>query len=123
MNFRGLHLNDAAKALKHIGVGEIDQINKYQTVRRYKIDDVDYDSAYYYYDDRLKDIEYSLSPTFDSLYKSKLYKVETVIKKANRLYDNTGKDYSIASLSLGTAPVESMQALDTFFARFKKETL
>lgn len=120
---RAFHIRDAAKEIKNVTLGEVVQINESQFIRRYKVDDIDYDSAYYYYDRRLNNIPYSLSPTFDSLYKSKLYKVETVIKKANRLHDNTGKDYNISSLSLGIAPVENVQALDTFFARFKKETL
>lgn len=50
-------------------------------IKAYKVNDIAVDSAFFYYDKSFKGIPFSLSKKLDSLYNSKLYKVEFVLKK------------------------------------------
>jgi hypothetical protein len=111
---------DVSKRLINTGPGSAERLDGDRLVQRYAVADKKYDSAYYYYDRRLMDIPYSFSPVYDSIHQSKLYKIELLVKKAQRAADVTGKDFKWNMLELGTAPVESEQALDSFFARFRK---
>jgi hypothetical protein len=119
---RTLVFADIGKTLKATILAQTIYPNQYEMVRKYAVDDAIYDSATYYYDKRLMDIPYSYSPTLDSQYQSKLHKVELILKKDKRERDATGKDFRMNTVSLGVSPVESEQALDSFFVRFKRET-
>lgn len=120
---RTFKISDVAHGIKNTLLAEVVQIDANRMVRKYAVEDAGYDSAYYYYDKRLVGIGYSYSPTFDSTYQSKLYKVEFIIKKNLRERDATGKDFKMNTVELELLRVDNEQVLDTFFARFKKETI
>jgi hypothetical protein len=113
-------LGDVSAELINTALASAEQLDENRMVKRYAVQHKGYDSAYYYYDKRLMDIPYSFSPIYDSMYQSKLYKIELLVKKAQRARDITGKDFKWNILEMGTAPVESEQALDSFFTRLRK---
>jgi hypothetical protein len=117
---RTFKITDVAHGIKNTLLAEVAQIDAYRTVRKYAVEDAAYDSAYYYYDKRLVDIGYSYSPTFDSAYQSKLYRVDFILKKQFRERDATGKDFKMNTVELELLTVENEQVLDAFFARLKK---
>lgn len=120
---RTFKITDVAHGIKNTTLGEVIQIDANRMVRKYAVDNDGYDSAYYYYDKRLVDIGYSYSPTFDSMYQSKLCKVEFILKKQMRERDATGKDFRMHTVEIALLEVDNEPVLDTFFARLKKETL
>lgn len=118
---RTIRITDIAHGIKNTTLGEVIQIDANRMVRKYAVDDAGYDSAYYYYDKRLVDIGYSYSPTFDSMYQSKLCKIEFVLKKQMRERDATGKDFKMNSVELERLEVDNEAALDSFFTRLKAQ--
>jgi hypothetical protein len=114
---------DISTELINTALASAEQLDENRMVKRYAVSHKGYDSAYYYYDRRLMDIPYSFSPIYDSIHQSKLYKIELLVKKAQRVHDITGKDFKWNILEMGTAPVESEQTLDSFFARLRKHEI
>lgn len=121
VSVRTFNIIDAAKVINNLALSEPIFKDRFTMVRQFSVKSEDYDSVYYYYDKRLVHIRYSLSPTFDSIYQSKLCKMEMIVKKEKRPKDITGKDYNMHTLSLYSEPVENEAALDSFFTRLKAQ--
>jgi hypothetical protein len=84
------------------------------------LDDLYFDSAYLYFNKKLQLQPYSLSEAVDSLYDSKLYKIEILLKKytsANAAYLN---NFRHLSLEFSVLPVTNEAKLAQFFERIKK---
>jgi hypothetical protein len=78
-----------------------------------------YDSLYFYYDDTLTDIDFSWSKHYDSMYNSKLYKIEMFIHPNFTDEKNPNlKDYYISSFEIKSEPVKNEEELKKLFDRF-----
>jgi hypothetical protein len=78
------------------------------------------DSAYYYLDTAYRNIKYSLTPSFDSFFNSKMYKLELLAipyAGENAAYINRFRKLTFEMKPL---PVNNQKELDAFFERYKK---
>lgn len=96
-------------------------INKNKFINKAKINEKGFDSVYFYYDNLLKDIHYDLSKKYDSLFKSKLFKVEYLLKKDTSQYASYVNNFRIISYEINRSKVLNLDELETVYQRFKKE--
>jgi hypothetical protein len=90
-------------------------------IRKYVAKDTAYDSLYYYFDNRLKTIAYSISPRLDSSFHSKVYKLEGLLKKDTSARGTYLNRYKKIVFQLSEIEVPNQKEFTNFFARFKKE--
>jgi hypothetical protein len=78
------------------------------------------DTAYFYYNTAYIGVKHSLSPTLDSSFKSKLYKIEYLAQEysgENAAYIN---QFRKVIFKMKPVPVTNEKELDAFFERYKK---
>lgn len=95
--------------------------NGSELVQVLALDDEYFDSASLYFNKELMQQPYSLSGLADSLYQSRLYKADILLKQyksANSAYLN---NFRHLSLEFSVLPVTNAAALDRFFERIKKQ--
>jgi hypothetical protein len=85
------------------------------------LNDQYFDSAYLYFNTKLQSQPYSLSEKVDSIYNSKLYKVDILMKKNTSVNAKYLNNFRHLSLEFSVLPVTNEAELDRFFDRIKKQ--
>lgn len=98
-----------------------ERISNHQFVIRGKSNEVGYDSMYFYYDDRLKDLNYELSRKLDVASKSKLFKVELIPPKEAILYNGYIYRSGIISFEIDKVKIDNEAEIETLYQRFRNE--
>ena len=97
------------------------RINEHILIMRGKVEATGYDSIYFYYDDRLMDLNYELSGKLDAANKSKLFKVELVPKKEAVFYNGYLYHFGIISYEIGKVKINNVNEIELLYKRFKNE--
>lgn len=110
-------MTDAFAELKIKTLDKLSIINTI-TIYKYTFDNNFYDSAYFYYCKDLTGIEFSFSRSLDSIYNSKLCKIQLFIKKDSSVTSPELKDFFINSFEIRKAPVTNAGGIKDLFDRF-----
>jgi hypothetical protein len=110
-------------SVKFSDVGGVKSIQKLHTssglIHKYLFNnDNFYDSAYFYYDEKLKWVPFSADKVLDSMNNSKLFKLEFFIKHDTAGVTPNLKDFFINSLEISEEQVTNKNGLKILFERF-----
>ncbi len=110
-------MTDAFAELKIKALDKLRIINA-ETIYKYTFDNNFYDSAYFYYCKDLTDIEFSFSRLLDSMYNSKLCKIQLFIKKDSSITSPELKGFFINSFEIRKTPVTNEGEIKNLFDKF-----
>ncbi len=101
-----------SKSLIYMGINK-----KYYS---YILENIFYDSAHLYFDDNLKDIQFSISKPLDSIYNSKLIKFQLFLKQDSLVKANPElKNFFVSSIQIKKEKSSDEQSLINLFKRFE----
>lgn len=92
---------------------------KDQSIYRYKYNGEFYDSAYFTYKKYYKDFEFIFIKHYDSIYNSKLSKIQLFIRHDKKLDENPElKNFFITSYEMKDEPIKNEKEIKQLFDRF-----
>jgi len=109
-------ISETFKEVKIKGLNKLQNDSK-QFIYKYIFENDIYDSAYFYYNNDLKNIRFTLSKSLDSTYNSKLYKTEFFLKHKSLSYGVELKDFYINSLEIKKIPFSNENDIINIFER------
>jgi hypothetical protein len=111
---------DIDKIYSIVKSSQTERVNDSIFIKRGKLEKVQFDSVYFYFNDHLKGLDYTLSRELDSSYHSKLYKVELLSNKDTSQYAEYLNRFRIISYEINKSKVENRADLEFLYKRFKK---
>jgi hypothetical protein len=95
-------------------------VDNYNIIKKTKLNDAAIDSAYFYYNKNLKGLNYSLSHKLDSINKSKLFKVELIIKKDTLSNIVDRNKYRMITYEIKKCTINNKPDLAFIYRRFRE---